>query len=193
MPKIVNHRQYRSDLLDRSVVTFSKRNYADVSMRDIAKDIGVSTGTLYHYFPSKEELFCALFLHTAQSSAAEVVDAMCNLTTFEERLDRLFDYFLGRCEKMRRQFLFSADMLRNALPHKAQKLLQRWAAELERRLTGVLGLDAETGSAVFLFLAGSLYAGQVLPPSRDLEPGFDAMKKMILRQHKAAKTKGEQQ
>lgn len=209
MPKIVNHREYRSELLEKSAGTFSRHNYADVSMRDIAKDIGVSTGTLYHYFRSKEELFCALFLHTAQRSAAEIVDAMCNLETFEQRLGRLFDYFLGRCEKMRRQFLFSTDMLRNELPHKAQKLLRRWASELERRLTGVLGLDAETGSAVFLFLAGSLYARQVLPSSRDLEPGFDAMKQMILQQHKikaqasagrpdrvklkAAKTKGEQQ
>ncbi|MFZ5630550.1 MAG: TetR/AcrR family transcriptional regulator [Spirochaetota bacterium] len=184
MPKIVNHRQYRSELLEKSAGTFSRHNYADVSMRDIAKDIGVSTGTLYHYFPSKEELFCALFLHTAQSSAAEVVDAMCNLTTFEERLDRLFDYFLGRCDRMRRQFLFSADMLRNALPHKAHKLLNRWASELERRLSGVLGLDSQTGLAVFLFLAGSLYAGQVLPTSRDLEPGFNAMKQMLLQQHK---------
>lgn len=185
MPKIVNHREYRSQLLEKSASTFSRHNYADVSMRDIAKDIGVSTGTLYHYFPSKEELFCALFLHTAQSSAAEVVDAMCNLTSFEERLDHLFNYFLGRCDKMRRQFLFSADMLRNALPHKAHKLLHRWAGELERRLSAVLGLDRETGMAVFLFLAGSLYAGQVLPASRDLEPGFNAMKQMLLQQHKS--------
>lgn len=184
MPKIVDHKEYRRDLLDKAVFTFSSKNYADVSMRDIAGDLAVSTGTLYHYFKSKEELFCALFLHTAQASAAEIVDTMCNLTTFEERIDRLFDYFLGRCEKMRRQFLFSTDMLRNDLPAKAQNLLHRWASELERRLSTVLGLDADTGMAVFLFLAGSLYAGQVLPASRDLEPGFNAMKKLILNTHK---------
>lgn len=184
MPKIVNHKEYRRDLLDRAVVTFSNKNYADVSMRDIATDLEVSTGTLYHYFKSKEELFCALFLHTAQGSANEIVDTMCNLTTFEERLDKLFDYFLHRCDKMRRQFLFSTDMLRNDLPAKAQGLLQRWASELEKRLSVVLGLDSETGLAVFLFLAGSLYAGHVLPAARDLTPGFDAMKKLILSKHK---------
>lgn len=86
---------------------------------------------------------------------------MCNLTTFEERLDRLFDYFLRRCDRMRQQFLLSADMLRNRLPGKAHKLLNRWAGELERRLSAVLGLDRETGMAVFLFLAGSLYAGHI--------------------------------
>lgn len=182
MPKIVNHREYRRALLDKAVITFTKENYADVSMRDIAKDLGVSTGTLYHYFPSKEELFCALFLYTAQVSATEVVDTMCNLTTFEERIDRLFDYFLGRCDKMRRQFLFSTDMLRNRLPAKAHGLLHRWAGELERRLSGVLGLDKDTGMAVFLFLAGSLYAGQVLPAARDLRPGFYAMKRMLINQ-----------
>lgn len=179
MPKIVDHKEYRRTLLDKAVVTFSEQNYADVSMRDIAEDLDVSTGTLYHYFPSKEELFCALFLHTAQASASEIVDEMCDLTTFDSRIDRLFDYFLKRCDKMQRQFLFSTDMLRNDLPAKAQNLLHRWASELERRLTGVLGLDKDTGMAVFLFLAGSLYGGQVLPASHNLEPAFNAMIKMI--------------
>ena len=157
-------------------------------MRDVAADLAVSTGTLYHYFKSKEDLFYALFLHTVQVSANEIVETMCNLMTPESRLDKLFDYFLNRCEKMRRQFLFSADMLRNELPARAQNLLQRWASELEKRLSTVLGLDADTGMAVFLFLAGSLYAGQVLPASRDLEPGFNAMKKLILNKNTGRKT-----
>lgn len=179
MPKIVDHKEYRRNLLEKAVVTFSEKNYADVSMRDIAADLGVSTGTLYHYFPSKQELFCALFLHTAQSSAGEIVDEMCDLTTFDARIDRLFDYFLRRCDKMQRQFLFSTDMLRNDLPAKAHNLLNRWASELERRLSTVLGLDADTGMATFLFLAGSLYGGQVLPESRNLAPAFAAMKNML--------------
>jgi AcrR family transcriptional regulator len=184
MPKIVDHKEYRRTLLDKAVVTFSEKNYADVSMRDIASDLEVSTGTLYHYFPSKQELFCALFLHTAQAAAGEIVDEMCDLTTFDARIDRLFDYFLRRCDKMKRQFLFSTDMLRNDLPAKATNLLNRWANELERRLSTVLGLDADTGMATFLFLAGSLYGGQVLPESRDLAPAFNAMKKMLKKQNK---------
>jgi AcrR family transcriptional regulator len=193
MPKIVDHKIYRSQLLEKALVTFSEKNYADVSMRDIARDLAVSTGTLYHYFPSKEDLFCALFLHTAQTSANEIVEEMCDMTTFDERIDRLFDYFLQRCDKMRRQFLFSTDMLRNDLPAKAQTLLNRWASELERRLTGVLGLNADTGLAIFMFLAGSLYAGQVLPNARDLEPGFNAMKLLIKNSKNSKGDKNERQ
>lgn len=39
---------------------FVAHNYADVSMRDIARAADVSTGALYHHFPSKEQLYCAM-------------------------------------------------------------------------------------------------------------------------------------
>lgn len=180
MPKIVNHKEYKRQLLSKAAEIFVSKSYADVSMRDIAGDLNVSTGTLYHYFHSKEDLFCALFLYNAQISASEIIDKMCHLNSFSARVEILFDYFLHRCEKMARQFLLSTDMLRNDLPDKAQSLLHRWASEMERRLSQVLGIERELGLALFLFFAGSLYAGQVLPASRDLTPGFNAMKKLIL-------------
>ncbi len=36
---------------------FEQHAYADVSMRDIAEAAEVTTGALYHYFPSKEQLY----------------------------------------------------------------------------------------------------------------------------------------
>lgn len=60
MPKLVDHEKYRQDLLERSFDCFAEHGYAAVTMRDLAKHLGVSTGTLYHYFRSKEELFEAL-------------------------------------------------------------------------------------------------------------------------------------
>ena len=39
---------------------FVEKNYADVSMRDIAQAAGVSTGALYHHFPAKDKLYYAM-------------------------------------------------------------------------------------------------------------------------------------
>jgi AcrR family transcriptional regulator len=39
---------------------FVEKNYADVSMRDIADAAKVSTGALYHHFPGKDELYFAM-------------------------------------------------------------------------------------------------------------------------------------
>jgi AcrR family transcriptional regulator len=57
MPKIVDADQYRRKLLNKCFDLFANRGYANVTTRQIAKELGVSTGTLYHYFPNKQALF----------------------------------------------------------------------------------------------------------------------------------------
>ncbi|AFZ02802.1 TetR/AcrR family transcriptional regulator [Calothrix sp. PCC 6303] len=57
MPKIVDHKQYRKELLAKSFNIFAERGYGAVTMRHLSQGLGVSTGTLYHYFPSKRALF----------------------------------------------------------------------------------------------------------------------------------------
>ena len=60
MPKIVDRDHYRQELLMKSFDLFAQKGYSSITMRQLAQGIGVSTGTLYHYFPSKEALFLQL-------------------------------------------------------------------------------------------------------------------------------------
>jgi AcrR family transcriptional regulator len=48
-------------LLDTAVALFAEQPYADVEMKDIAAHAGVHRATLYHYFPSKRDLYVAIF------------------------------------------------------------------------------------------------------------------------------------
>ncbi len=57
MPKIVDAAQYRQELLSKCFDLFAERGYANVTTRQIAQELGVSTGTLYHYFANKQVLF----------------------------------------------------------------------------------------------------------------------------------------
>lgn len=57
MPKIVDHDLYRAELLAKCMPIFVTKGVSSVSMRELSKELGVSTGTLYHYFPTKEILF----------------------------------------------------------------------------------------------------------------------------------------
>jgi AcrR family transcriptional regulator len=47
-------------ILNAAEVLFVSCNYSDVSMRDIAHAAGVTTGALYHHFPSKEALYLSM-------------------------------------------------------------------------------------------------------------------------------------
>jgi AcrR family transcriptional regulator len=49
----------RRQLLDAGAALFAAHAYEEISMRDIAKAAGVSKPLLYHYFPSKIDLFKA--------------------------------------------------------------------------------------------------------------------------------------
>ena len=60
LPKIIDHAEMRHQILSESHKIFGKLGYQSVSMRTLAGQIGVTTGVLYHYFKSKEELVQAV-------------------------------------------------------------------------------------------------------------------------------------
>lgn len=51
----------RTLILDAAMKTFVKRGYSDTRVSEIAAEAKVAEGTLYNYFPSKEEILLALF------------------------------------------------------------------------------------------------------------------------------------
>ena len=51
--------QRRAQLLELAKRSFSDRAYDDVSIDDLAKIAGISKGLLYHYFPTKRDLYIA--------------------------------------------------------------------------------------------------------------------------------------
>jgi AcrR family transcriptional regulator len=53
--------QKKTAILDASARVFARKGYAGTVMKDIAVEAGIGKGTIYEYFPSKEDLFFAVF------------------------------------------------------------------------------------------------------------------------------------
>ncbi|MCY3986229.1 MAG: TetR/AcrR family transcriptional regulator [Candidatus Dadabacteria bacterium] len=54
----VSHRfRRRDEILRVAIDLFSEKGYHEVTMEEIAEEIGVSKGTIYNYFSSKENLY----------------------------------------------------------------------------------------------------------------------------------------
>lgn len=51
----------RSDIKRVAAQLMAERGYHSTSLRQLANAVGITLGTLYHYFPSKEELLSELF------------------------------------------------------------------------------------------------------------------------------------
>ncbi len=88
--------QRRAQLLELGARLFTAHAYDDVSIENIAAEAGISKGLLYHYFPSKRELYVA----TLKINAAGLVSAV-EPDRNQRRLDRLqasLDAFLDHVQ-----------------------------------------------------------------------------------------------
>lgn len=112
MPKIVDHEKYRKELLTKCFDLFAEKGYASLTMREIADSLGVSTGTLYHYFESKEDLFEKLANELATQVMSGLMQTVPKRNTLEERLEMLFDFVENTEERMVKIFLVMVDFYR---------------------------------------------------------------------------------
>lgn len=64
--------QRRDQLLDVGAAMFAGKAYADVFVEAIAARVGVSRSTLYHYFPSKRDLYVGIFKRASTRLLAHV-------------------------------------------------------------------------------------------------------------------------
>ncbi|MBS0261206.1 MAG: TetR/AcrR family transcriptional regulator [Planctomycetes bacterium] len=76
----------REEILDAAAEVFAKHGFAVTDVQEIADKIGVGKGTIYRYFPSKEELFLAAVDH-GMRQLKETVDAAVG--TVEQPLERI--------------------------------------------------------------------------------------------------------
>lgn len=53
----------RAEILDAATTVFAENGFAETDVQEVADKTGVGKGTVYRYFPSKEELFLAAVDH----------------------------------------------------------------------------------------------------------------------------------
>jgi AcrR family transcriptional regulator len=87
----------RRQLLDAGAELFAHHSYEEISMRQIAEAAGVSKPLLYHYFPSKNELFMAAVTEAA-SELQSLIEPSGQGTPIEQ-LGEALDAYLGWIEQ----------------------------------------------------------------------------------------------
>lgn len=85
-----------AEILEAALTVFSARGFAAAKLDDVAKEAGISKGTLYLYFESKEALFEAMALELMRvpvlaqletiAKAESAADALRQLTQFMTRM-----------------------------------------------------------------------------------------------------------
>jgi len=86
----------RRQLLEAGAALFAEHSYEEISMRDIARAAGVSKPLLYHYFPSKIDLFKAAVAEKA-NELQRVIEPAGEGSPFEQ-LSHSLDAYLAWIE-----------------------------------------------------------------------------------------------
>lgn len=84
----------RRQIIDGACRVFLERGFDAASMGEIARAAGVSKGTLYVYFKSKEELFEAIVEEQCNAQAEQIFSFDSNDRDVEAVLTRLGDTFV---------------------------------------------------------------------------------------------------
>lgn len=76
----------KDTILHAARTVFARKGYAATVVEDIAEEAGIGKGTLYLYFPSKEQVYLAALLEDARTLDAESRGALAEAPSWRDAL-----------------------------------------------------------------------------------------------------------
>ncbi|WP_369022941.1 TetR/AcrR family transcriptional regulator [Nocardia cyriacigeorgica] len=150
--------QRRRLLVDAGARLFAERPYDAVLMEDVATAAGVSRALLYRHFPTKRELFAAVYEQASADLlvATELDPARPFAEQLAAGLDAHFDYFEANAHSV-----IAANRVLATDPT-IQAIISGELGELRRRMLDVLGVDGQLREATSAVLMSWLTYVRVL-------------------------------
>lgn len=166
MPKIVNHDEYREELMNKYFDFFARKGYSDLTMREIARELGMSTGTLYHYFPNKKSILEHLFRIASRRDVSLAVANIKEDDSLEQRIKVFVDFVFQKERYFQDIVLLTIDYFRYQDNHEdAFAILNEADNYYGKSIANGLGLDEKYGFFLAIFLNGLVYHRLVFPES----------------------------
>ena len=176
MPKVVDHEKQRADLLDGAFELFADRGYAALSMRDLARGLGITTGTLYHYFKSKDVIFEAMVLRVVARDLSAATAELSEDLDPRARLRLIFGWVSANHADLRRVLLVVFDFQRHKGDDPVSRQLVAEASASYRR-----EFEAQVGLApgAWPLVLGGLIQGILEPELDDAAARLHALEQLL--------------
>jgi len=137
----------KEKILEAAAKCFSERGYTKTTMDKIAKEAGVSKGTLYWHFNSKEDLFVELKIRHIARVLRQLEELFAQKKTFDLKLlDVIAMCFSSLVPENREVARLSAEFLAEAtkIP-KLNKMLRDQYERIQRLITSTMEEAIEKG------------------------------------------------
>ena len=168
MPKIVDHDAQRAEMLDAAFELFADKGYAATSMRSLATGLGVSTGTLYHYFGSKDDIFENMIRRVAERDVSAAIEAIPANADQLLRLQAIFAWICANQTYLRRMLLLIFDFQRHRSDQEAAALVEQAAQLYRLAFEEQVGAHGPAWSMILGMLVQELLEPTVIEPAKHL-------------------------
>ncbi|QHE61501.1 TetR family transcriptional regulator [Rossellomorea vietnamensis] len=157
----------RNAILESAVELFGAHGYNHTSMQQIAESVGISKGSLYSYFQSKEDLIISIYEHYQQLvfERAFVVGLDGNLPPmerfakqFQVQFEGILDYKSYMKMHMRGESTKNSEKLA-AMEHRMRGRLFSW---LEQNLLDVYGEEIRPYKWDLMWMTQSIYSSYMM-------------------------------
>lgn len=168
MPRIVDHDAQREQLLDACFRLIADEGYAASSMRRLARAAGVSTGTLYHYFPDKRSILVGMFALVTARDAERVRNTLAPDASVEDRIRALYRFMRENQDGLRDRLRVAMEVHRHEPTAESRQDVADAMRGYRDAVADILGRDGILVSMAFAQLVGVMTQGMLDPDGVDL-------------------------
>ncbi len=138
MPKIVDHEEQRRRFAEATMRVIASQGLEGVTMRAVASEAGLSYGSLFHYFESKDDLLMHAIRHSTEQQTRRVneyQERYAGLTALEQLLcdDVIIDDSSRDAWMVWMTFLYKAAN-QPVYAHLHDELIEGWLGRFRRLL-----------------------------------------------------------
>ncbi|MDI6626354.1 MAG: TetR/AcrR family transcriptional regulator [Rhodococcus sp. (in: high G+C Gram-positive bacteria)] len=144
LPRQLRTQQRREDIVANAANIFAREGYSNVGMRDIADAVGIKGASLYHHFPSKEDILFAICLTVTQEPAEENLPLLDAAGTPTERMSSLVRAHLVHLNRRRVEYIVGLHELASLTPEH-RTVIEDYRRQYQRRVRDVITAGMRSG------------------------------------------------
>src|SRR5665647_2957485 len=96
----------RTAIMEAALKLFTERGFHGTSTAQISKEAGVATGTLFNYFPTKEDLINSLYTEVKGQLSQNMGKEIEAQSTFQDKLRKMWSNLIKWGVDNQEEFLF---------------------------------------------------------------------------------------
>lgn len=150
-PRVVDKEAKRNQILEAALTVFTRQGIHDFRMIEIAEAAKVGKGTLYEYFPSKDDLIVGCFSLFMSRFKSHVAASLAEVTDPVEKIRKMVEATFEFCLTDRALFDTIFDFYAAGIPRRDGKSLLTELAPMYRDMIEWVGTVVDDGVSQGLF------------------------------------------